>query len=939
MAATPEARTRKELIDPELRRAGWDLDDPSQVGLEIPVDGFDPAAWHALSARLAHLRATHQIFEGPLPKGISDYALYRENGEILAVVEAKKTSIDPRLAQAQAEFYITELERRQSFRPFAFMANGEEIFFLDAGAANKRPVVGFFSREDLERLLYLRLNKTPLQEAPINTAIADRPYQHEAIRRVAEAFDAGKRKALLVMATGTGKTRTAMALIDLFLCTNQARRILFVADRDELVKQALTDGFKTHLPDEPCVRIFSHAVEESKTKRLYAVTLQTMSMCFSQFTPGFFDLIIFDEVHRSIYNKWNEALQYFDARMIGLTATPAAFIDRNTFLAFDCDGAAPTFLYSYRQAVHDGYLVDYTLYRAKTKFQRKGIKGVHLAEEERNALIEQGIDPDELDFAGTDLEKTVSNRDTLRKQWHEIIDQCFKDESGQQPGKTIIFAMTQEHALRLEEVFEEMYPQYPGMARVITYKSNYKGALIEQFKKQDQPRIAITVDLLETGVDVPEVVNLVFMKPVQSRIKLEQMIGRGTRSHAACRFYDRLPDGRKTEFLIMDFWENDFDKSPAEELAQSLPVLVTLFNTRLRLLELELLSLHSDHAQRLIADLRAQVALIPIDSFSVRKPYLEAREAWDDAFWNYLTSKKLDFLRLKVGPLLRFAPGVDVQALTFTGKVERLKLQLLTRKDTSSAAASIADDVSRLPSFVADDPACKAAIELCLPPERLQQASVPDLNTVIDTLADKMKHRRDKENSFLTLDLPDFVEMRGFILLKGGSEPVYIDEYRRRVEQRIVELIDTHPTIDALARGEPLSDAQLLALERTLRQELGGGSIELNESNIRKAYGYKVGCLLEFLRQLLDIGGAPDYAEIVGRQFDAYITGHTFTADQIRFLRALQQVFLRKRRVRLADLYESPFTSFGADAVERWFDDAQRREILSFTETLTVIGN
>jgi len=467
-----EARTRQEHIDPALYKAGWDVNNPAQVGLEIPVDGSNAAAVQAVLARLRHVKDAPALYATSLPPGISDYVLYRENGDIIAVVEAKRTSVDPRLAQAQAEFYVHEIEKRQSFRPFAFMTNGADIYFLDAGAANKRLVAGFFSPGDLENLHYIRQHKAPLTTAAINNHIADRPYQHEAIRRVSEAFDAGKRKALLIMATGTGKTRTAMALVDLFLRTDQARRILFVADRDALVDQALTDGFKTHLPTEPCTRIFSDKIDTAH--RLFAVTLQTLNLCYQSFSPGFFDLIIFDEAHRSIFNKWNEVLQYFDARMIGLTATPAGFLDRNTFLAFDCEDNLPTFLYPYKQAVAEGFLVDYSLYRATTKFQRKGIKGIDLTEEDRNLLIDQGIDPDEIDFEGTDLEKNVSNRDTLRRQCQEIMEQCYRDESGQLPGKTIIFAMTQQHALRLESVFEELYPQFPGLARVITYKSNYK---------------------------------------------------------------------------------------------------------------------------------------------------------------------------------------------------------------------------------------------------------------------------------------------------------------------------------------------------------------------------------------------------------------------------------------------------------------------------------
>jgi len=927
-----EATTRKERIDPALAKAGWKLDDPTQVGLEIPIDGTDPKAWEITQKKLKSIREQHGIYNIPLPKGVSDYALYRPNGDVIAIVEAKRTSIDPRLAQTQAEFYVTELEKRQSFRPFAFMANGNDIYFLDAGNANKRLVAGFFSLDDLENLLFLRQYKLSLSQMAINTTITDRLYQQEAIRRVCEAFERkNKRKALLTMATGTGKTRTVMSLIDVFLRANQARRILFVADRDALVQQAIDDGFKKFLPQEPCERIYTHMT--NTTSRLYAATLQTMSLCFHMFTPGFFDLIIFDEVHRSIFNKWNEVLQYFDARLIGLTATPADFLDRNTFLTFDCEDNIPTFLYGYKQAVSEGYLVDYNLYKAKTKFQRKGIKGVDLSEEERNALLEQGIDPDDVDFEGSDLEKRVSNKDTLRRQWEEFMEVCYRDASGQLPGKTIVFAMTQEHALRIAEVFEEMFPQFPNMARVITYKSDHKGSLIDQFKKEDLPRIAITVDLLETGVDVPEVVNLVFMRPVQSRIKLEQMIGRGTRCHEACHYLDRLPNGKKTGFLIIDFWENDFQKPAGEEVAQNLPVLVTLFNTRLKLLEQYPGNSPSAEREKIIAALRTQIERIPTDSFLIKKVLPEIEQAWQDLFWYHMTADKINFLRLKVSPLLRYASDVDVQATTFTSKVERLKLHILQEKDTSATATSIADDVSRLPDFVYQDSRCESVAQLCLSPQ-LRTATTAQLDSVIDALSPQMKNRRENVNAFITLDLPDFIELHGYILLRGGSEHVYVDEYKRRVEEHILEVVETHPTVAAISRGESVSDSQLIDLERSLRRDLGKSDIELSEENISKAYGQKVGSLLEFLRGLFDLDGIPDYKEIVQRQFELYISTHRFSADQIRFLRTVQNAFLQKRRLHLPDLYEAPFTSFGKNAVERLFTKEEISEMLTFTNTL-----
>ena len=924
MSAPSEAQTRKGLIDPALERAGWHLNNPDLIREEIPVDdSFRDAA---------------VPYDAPEPPaGITDYALYRENGEILAVVEAKRTSVDPRLAVPQAEFYATEVEKNQSFRPFAFMTNGHETYFWDVGRAPKRLVYGFFSRSDLNNLLYLRQNQMPLMEAVINTGIADRPYQIEAIRRVCEAFAGSKRKVLLVMATGTGKTRVSMSLVDIFLRTNQARRILFVADRDALVQQALDDGFKTHIPDEPCTRIYTHDIDQ--TNRLYVATLQTLNNCFREFTPGFFDLIIFDEVHRSIFNRWNEPLQYFDARMIGLTATPADFIDRNTFLAFECPDEVPTFLYPYQQAIQDGYLVDYVPYAAQTRFQRRGIHGADLTEEDRNTLIEGGVDPDDLEYEGTDLEKKVTNRDTLRSQWEEIMAVCYKDQSGMLPGKTIVFALTQEHALRLADVFEEMYPKYPDLLRVITYQTKYARREIKKFKQEDQSRLAVSVDMLETGVDIPEVVNLVFMKPVHSRIKLEQMIGRGTRDHTTCRYPERLPNGHKTGFLIIDFWQNEFNKPPEEVRSESLPVMVSLFNTRLKLLALHLDDQASPDAQAVIADLRGMIARIPTDTFSVMKVFHDVEPGWSDDFWLYLTPTSLEFLRNQVGPLLRYVPDVDVKAETFTHKVERLKLQIAAGKDTAATARSVAEDVSYLPAFVRQDPDRKEAADLCLSPSKLQQASAAELSAVIDALAGEMKRRRARPDDLLHIDLPDEIELRGYIFILGAEQPVYAQEYRRRVEDAILDLAADQPTIDALMRGEPISDLQLLDLERALRRQLGGPDLHLNETNICNAYkdsGLQVGSLIEFLRYLLDLEALPGYEEIVTRQFSDYVAAHPFNADQTRFLRVLQNVFLQKRRLQLADLYDPPLTSFGQDAVDRLFTRDQVEDVLRFTDTLVV---
>jgi type I site-specific restriction endonuclease len=562
-----EAEVRYNLIDPFLTKAGWNLADRSQIHFEVPVEGYDAS---------------------PI-NGITDYCLFRENGEVLAVIEAKKTTRDARVGKEQVYQYVTKIEIRQSFRPFAIMANGEDAWFWDSMEYPERLIAGFFSKQDLERLIFLKQNRLALNTITPKKSIIDRSYQTEAIRRIGEAIEKRKkRKALLVMATGTGKTRTIMALIDVFLRARQAQKILFLADRDALVDQTLSEGFKVHLPDEARTRIRTYNID--RNARVYVSTLQTLELCYEKFSPAEFDLIISDECHRSIYNKFTDVLAYFDGVQIGLTATPAHFIDRDTFRFFECDGPVPTFLYTYDQAVKDGYLADFNVYAAQTKFQRKGIKGVDLSEEQQEQLREKGIDPEDINFEGTDLERKVTNHDTLCRQWEEFMDVCFKDATGQLPAKTIVFAVTHKHAMRLQEAFNEMYPEHRGLlCRVIDSQTERAKDLLDQFKKQSLPRIAISVDMLDTGIDIPEVMNLAFMKPVNSQIKFWQMIGRGTRSLDACRQLDWLPERQKENFLIVDFWENfeHFNMMPKDDKgAAQIPVLVTIFNNRLNKLNI-----------------------------------------------------------------------------------------------------------------------------------------------------------------------------------------------------------------------------------------------------------------------------------------------------------------------------------------------------------------
>ncbi len=906
-----EKETRYSIIDPQLNKAGWNLSDRTQVGFEIPVANYDKTK----------------------VSGFTDYCLFRSNGDVLAVVEAKRTSRDARVGKEQALEYVSEIQTKQSFRPFIFLANGDDVFFWDSEHAAERHVAGFFSRENLERLLHLQRNRKPLSTIQIKDSIVNRSYQTEAIRRIAETFEIKKkRKALLVMATGTGKTRTAMALIDVLLRANFAQKILFLADRDSLVEQALTDGFKTHLPHEARGRIRTFDIPTEA--RVFVSTLQTLEICYDKFTPADFDVIIADECHRSIYNKFTDVLAYFDAVQIGLTATPADLIERDTFKFFDCEGKSPTFLYPFDDAVQDGNLVDYSVYSAQTRFQRRGIKGIDLSEEEKEILREKGIDPDNLNFEGTDLERKVTNKDTLRAQWEEFMEYALSDKSGQLPGKSIVFAITHKHAMRLAETFNDMYPQYEGkLVQVIDSKMERADKLLNKFKKESLPRIAISVDMLDTGVDIPELVNLAFMKPVNSNIKFWQMIGRGTRNNEACKHFDWLPGGKKEKFLIVDYWEN-FETIRKDDTNKQIPILVTIFNHRLSKLLLMLGDQKSDDAKRIISEIRNQIGLIPLESFSVKKVFKEVRDAWEDEFWNYITPNKLEFLKLKVAPLLRFVSDVNADEAFFTNKMEKCGLLFLQKRDNQSTIDSIKEDVSLLPTNLSQVGEHIVHVNEVLSNEFWKGASLTKIDEKKVVLAPLMKYKREKPSLIFELGLDDFIEARKWVIVRKDNEKVYIEEYRKRVEERILKLVGEHPTIMKLKNREEVGIDALLELEKTLEQEFNTDELSLDEQNMLKAYGIRTGNFIDFLKHILNLETLPTYETIIRKSFDSFIIEHNYNADQSRFLRAVQNFFIQHHKLEPADLYEPPFTNFGVNAVEKLFSEEEVNELVELTKKL-----
>ena len=544
-----EFKTRKIYIDVDLKLMGWKFTGAdADVQEEYPVEGMAGVAGQM---------------------GYCDYVLFGKDGLPLAVVEAKRTSKDPNIGRKQAVLYANCLERKFGRRPMMFTTNGFETYFWDDQTAPQRKVSGIFSKDDLQKLMNRRAERLDLMAVPIDDKITDRYYQKEAIRAVCGQIAQGFRKHLLVMATGTGKTRTASSLTDVLSRGKWVTNILFLADRTALVKQA-KDDFKRYLPDMSLCNLCSN--KDDRNARIVFSTYPTILNAIDDtkskdgrqlFTPAHFDLIIIDESHRSIFKKYRAIFEYFDALMVGLTATPKTDVDRNTYDFFEMEHGVPTYAYDYETAVHqDHVLVPYYNYEVKTKFLEEGITYNDLSEEDKERyeddFIEDGQLPDFIPSA--DLNKFVFNETTVDIVLQDLMERGIKVAGGDRLGKTILFAQNKRHAEFILERFNKLYPQYHGtFAQRITCDDAYAQTIIDDFKQPEkEPHIAVSVDMMDTGIDVPECVNLVFFKKVRSKAKFWQMIGRGTRLCKGLACVDQI-DGAytgKRRFLIFDYCGN-----------------------------------------------------------------------------------------------------------------------------------------------------------------------------------------------------------------------------------------------------------------------------------------------------------------------------------------------------------------------------------------------
>lgn len=926
-----EKHTRKTLIDQRLEQAGWNINDRSQVVLE-----YDIVVDKNLVLKAPTQYAGHQY---------SDYVLLGRDGKPVAVVEAKKTSVDAAIGREQAKQYCYNIQVNQGGDlPFCFFTNGHEIFFWDLENYPPRKVYGFPTRDDLQRYKNLRQSRKALASEFINTKIAGRDYQQRAIRSVLEAVEKRKRKFLLVMATGTGKTRTCIALVESLMRAGWAERILFLVDRIALRDQTL-DAFKEHLPNEPrWPKVGEKSIAQDR--RIYVSTYPTMLNVIRDETntlsPHFFDLIIVDESHRSIYNTYQEILDYFNTITLGLTATPTDVIDHNTFELFECEEGVPTYAYSYEEAVNNipPYLSNFQVMKIKTKFQDEGISKRTISLEDQKKLILEGKEIEEINYEGTELEKTVSNRGTNALIVRTFMEECLKDPNGVLPGKTIFFCVGKRHAREIEHIFDNLYPEYRGeLAKVIVSddpRAYGKGGLLDQFIHNDMPRVAISVDMLDTGIDVRELVNLVFAKPVFSYTKFWQMIGRGTRLLEPTKMKSWCAE--KDVFLIMDCWDNFeyFKLNPkGKELKPQIPLPVRLFGLRLDKIEKAIQINETEIASREIVKLRKQIDELPQNSIVVMDAKNDLQRLEDENFWNHLSTEKIEFLRAVVKPLLRTISEKDFKAMRFEKDIVEVSLAQLNQETEKfdTLRDSIIETIAELPTSI--NIVAKEA-ELIRQAQSNQYWSTINENKYDDLIERLAPLMRFIESAVVPLgpakfNLQDIITQREFVEFGPQHESVSISRYKELVEEKINELTETNPLLKKIKDGEQISEEEAQQLAEELYEEHPNITIDL----LRRVYNHRKAQLIQFIKHILGIEILESFPETVSKSFTDFITAHSYLSSrQLQFLDLLKNYIIERGELQKRNLIESPFTMIHPDGIRGVFNPKEIDEILILTQKL-----
>ncbi len=924
-----EQDTRKLIIDLLLREAGWVIDD--NVSVEYPVTGMP----------------------NQKNEGFVDYVLWGDDGLPVAVVEAKRTTKDARVGQQQAKLYADCLEQMKGQRPVIFYTNGYDTSLWDDTQYPPRMVQGFYNKEELQLMVRRRTLKVALKSLQSNDDIAGRYYQKRVIQSLNESFENGRRKGLLAMATGTGKTRTAIALVDLLMRAGWVKRVLFLADRVALVKQAV-NAFKEHLPDSSPVNLVT---EKDGQGRVYGCTyptmlnlIETMENNQRAYSIGHFDLVLIDEAHRSVYKKYGAIFEYFDSLLVGLTATPRDEVHHDTYQLFDLESGVPTDAYSLEEAVKDGFLVPPTAISVPLKFQRDGIHYDELSEEEKDQWesIDWGDEGEEGppdSVTGSAVNQWLFNEDTVDKVLQHLMENGQKVEGGDVLGKTIIFAKNHEHALFIEKRFNIHYPHLKGhFARVIDNYADYTESLIDDFSNVSRnPQIAISVDMLDTGIDIPEIVNLVYFKIVRSKTKFLQMMGRGTR---LCP--DLFgPDMDKASFTIFDFCGNleYFNSNPEGVQGSVTESLSTqLFKNRLHLLEhlqsnTPQVSEHNlvynskpvsvaDESGRLTEDivsvLHNEVTAMNVDNFIVRtqRRHVDFFKTLEN--WQHLDASKYADLYNYVAGLPAELEKEHVTAKLFDLTCLKLQLAVIEKSISFSHLKEKVQDIAKDLSEKESIPMVREHMPLILDlltEEYWADITVGIIEQLRVNLRDLVKFTDKKNRNKVYTSLKDQMGEGEEVEVSYLTPGINLAQYRKKVEQYI-KTNESHITIHKLKHNQPLTKLDLEELERFLFES---GPAETHEQ-FDSAFGDEHS-LSVFIRSLVGL----DRAAAV-EAFSKYLDDSRFNTSQIRFVEMIIDYLTQKGIMEPGQLYEQPFTGLHYEGLDGVFPSAVADEIVNVIE-------
>ena len=879
-----EYQTRKLYIDAMLEDAGW-------------TEGKN---W-LNEVELAGMPNKSNV-------GFADYVLYGDDGKALAVIEAKRTCVDVAVGRQQAKLYADLLEKKYGRRPVIFLTNGFETRIQD-NQYPERKVAAIYSKRDLEKLFNLQTMRTSLKNIVVNKNIAGRWYQEAAVKAVCQSFDEkNRRKALLVMATGSGKTRTVMALCDVLLKHGWVKNILFLADRTSLVTQAKR-SFTNLMPDLTLTNLCDG--KQNANARCVFSTYQTMMGCIDDikddegklFTCGHFDLLICDEAHRSIYNKYRDIFNYFDAPLVGLTATPKDDIDKNTYEVFELESGVPTYGYELAQAVKDGYLVDFLSVETELKFIEQGIAYDELSNEEKDEyektfITETGEIPEKI--APSALNNWVFNEDTIRKVLNILMQDGLKIDYGENLGKTIIFAKNHDHAEKILEIFNKEYPHLKDYAKVIDNKIKYAQSAIDEFSDPKKlPQIVISVDMLDTGIDIPEILNLVFFKKVMSKAKFWQMIGRGT------RLCPGLLDGEdKEKFYIFDFCGNFefFRMNKGKATANMLALQGAIFKLKAQIaFKLQDLAYQTKDLiafrKTLVEDMVRKVRELNRDNFAVRQ-HLKYVEFYSNPD-NYVSLTYENTLTMgeELAPLI--IPDKDEpKAVRFDALMYGIELAYLAGKPYSKARSDLTKKINAV-AGVANIPEIMAQADFLnklIHTDYIANAGINEFECIRKNLRELIKYIPKGGPKYTTNFIDDII---GKEIKPAEIENDDLKNYKMKAEYYVRQNQD-QIAIKKLRTNLPLTKADIASLEKVLWSELG------TKADYEAEYGQKP--LGEFVRELvgLDMNAAKE-------AFADYLNDVNLDSRQIYFVNQIVEYIVHNGMMKdFSVLQEAPFTDQGS---------------------------